>query len=164
MLALTRWNPMGSAFRMHREIDDLFSRFFGEPWPEGRAEAEATPDWLPAIETYADGGKLGVRVALAGVDPKDVEVTVTDDVLTIKGERKVERTGKEGGYLQRELAYGTFQRTLTLPEGVDPSQVRASYANGMLEVTVPAPVAVAPKRVEIKIESGEGSAPVVKAA
>jgi HSP20 family protein len=156
MLGLTRWSPLGSVFQLHREVNDLFNRFFGE---------ESTPDlarpnaevvtWWPAVESYTDKGDLHVRVALPGVDPKDVEVTVADDTLTIRGERKGKGESKEGGYHVRELSYGSFERSLTLPEGIDPAKVHAKFTNGMLDVTMPAPVAVAPKKVEIQIEGAE---------
>jgi HSP20 family protein len=158
MFGLMRWSPVGSAALLHREVDDLFNRILGDGADEYR------PAWVPAIETYTRDGQLGVRVALPGVDPKEVEVSVTDDVLTIRGERKLEKESKEGGYFRRELAYGTFQRTLGLPEGVDVSKVSAKYANGMLEVTMPTPRSAAPKRVDIQIEGGQGHPKEIKAA
>jgi HSP20 family protein len=164
MLGLTRWTPFSPAFQLSRDFDELLGRILTVSPTATRTEDESTPTWLPAVETYARDGKLGVRVALPGVDPKDVEVSVMEDVLTIKGERKVESSAREAGYFRRELAYGTFERSLTLPEGVDAAQVRASYTNGMLEVTMPSPVAVAPKRVEIQIEGGQGEAKAIKAA
>jgi HSP20 family protein len=164
MFGLTRWAPFGSAFRLHREIDDLFSRFLGEAGDEPRGVGESERAWLPAIETYSREGTMGVRVALPGVDPKDVEVSVTDNLLTIKGERKLETETKDGNYFQRELAYGAFQRTLILPDGVDVGNVQAKYSNGMLEVTMPAPLSVAPKRVDIQVEAGQGQPKAIKAA
>src|SRR5439155_12768851 len=98
MFGLIRWAPFDSAFRLHREIDDLFSRFLGEAGDQPRGAGESAPAWLPAIETYTREGTLGVRVALPGVDPKDVEVSVTDNFLTIKGERKLEDETRDGGY------------------------------------------------------------------
>ena len=164
MFGLTRWTPFGSAFRLHREIDDLFSRFLGEAGDPPRGVGESERAWLPAIETYTREGTLGVRVALPGVDPKDVEVSVTDNLLTIKGERKLENETKDGSYFQRELAYGAFQRTLILPDGVDVGKVQAKYSNGMLELTMPAPLSVAPKRVDIQVEAGQGQPKAIKAA
>ena len=163
MFGLTRWSPSGSAFQLHRDIDDLFNRFFGETWGQPVTEAaSAVPTWLPAIESYAHDGTFGVRVALPGVDPKHVEVSVSENMLTISGERKVGKESKEGSYYRRELGYGRFERTLELPEGVDPAKVQARYTNGMLEVTMPMPLAVVPKKVEIQIEEGQSKA--IKAA
>jgi len=84
------------------------------------------------------------------VDPKQVEVSLMDNFLTVKGERKAnhDSTGKE--YFVREVTYGAFERSVTLPEGVDAAQVEAKYANGMLEVRVPAPRAATPRMIEVK--------------
>jgi HSP20 family protein len=161
MFELMRRSPFGPMFQIHQELDDLLSRFFGE----GGGLAPVRPGaegatWWPAVESYAKDGELHVRVALPGVDPKDVEVTVSNDHLTIRGERKAEERGR---YV-REFAYGAFERTLALPEGIDSGKVRARFANGMLDLTMPAPVAVAPKRLEIQIEDGAGRAKAIEAA
>lgn len=105
-----------------------------------------------------------MRVALQGVDPKDVEVTVSDGDLTIRGERKATTEERDGARYVRELAYGSFERMLALPEGIDPDKVQAKFANGMLELTMPAPVTVVPKKVEIQVEDGAGRAKAIKAA
>ena len=165
MFELTRRFPFGSMFPIHRELDDLLGRVVGHeahPTPY-RAETEPVA-WWPAVESYAKNGDLHVRVALPGVDPKDVEVTVSDDYLTIRGERKAKTEQTDGGRFVREFAYGSFERTLAIPEGIDPGKVQAKFANGMLELTMPAPVAVLPKKVEIQIEDGAGSAKAIKAA
>ena len=79
--------------------------------------------WWPAVESYSKDGNLHVRIALPGVDPKDVEVTVADDYLTVRGERKSKTDEKNGGRFVREFAYGSFERTFSLPEGIDPGKV-----------------------------------------
>jgi HSP20 family protein len=103
-------------------------------------------------------------MALPGVDPKDVEVSVMDGVLTIKGERKDTTDQKETGYFMREVVYGAFERSLTLPEGVDPDRIRARYTNGMLELSMPAPASVAPRKVEIAIDAAAPERKSIKAA
>jgi HSP20 family protein len=165
MFELTRRFPFGSMFEAHRELDDLLGRFLGHaagPVPY-RAETEPVT-WWPAVESYAKDGDLHVRVALPGVDPKDVEVTVSDEYLVIRGERKGKTEENGRGRYVREFAYGSFERTLALPEGIDPGKVQAKFANGMLDLTMPAPVAVVPKKVEIQIEDGTGQAKAIKAA
>ncbi len=82
----------------------------------------------------------------------------------IRGERKAKTEEKSGGRYVREFAYGSFERVLALPEGIDPGRVQAKFANGMLDLTMPAPVAVVPKKVEIQIEDGAGQAKAIKAA
>lgn len=165
MVGLTRWSPFGSTFHLHREIDELFNRFFGAEGVTPAPRSEGSPvAWWPAIESYTKDGQIHVRVALPGVDPKDVEVTVTDEYLTIRGERKARTEDREKGYLVREFAHGTFERMLALPEGVDGAKVQAKFANGMLELTLPVPVAVAPKKIDIQVESGTEPAKAIKVA
>ena len=163
MFELTRRSPFGSMFTIHRELDDLLARFLGnDAAPSPHRDETETVAWWPAIESYAKDGDLHVRVALPGVDPKDVEVTVGDDHLTIRGERKAKTESKDGGRSMREFAYGSFERTLALPEGIDPGKVVAKFSNGMLDLTMPAPVAVVPKKVEIQIEGGADKAKAIK--
>jgi HSP20 family protein len=112
-------SPFGSVLQIHRELDDLLSQFFGHDGalaPFGSGSEMVT--WWPAVETYAKDGQLHVRAALPGIDPKDVEVTVSNDDLTIRGERKAKT--EHGTQYAREFAYGAFERTLALPEGIDP--------------------------------------------
>ena len=156
MLGLTRWSP----FTLHREVDDLFNRFFGNVWPPARPDqGDSTPTWWPAVESYTQNGTLCIRVALPGVDPKDVDVSVMDRTLTISGSRTAAHEGGEGNYFQREFAYGSFERSFAIPEGVDAGQVNAKWANGMLEISMPAPQLAASKKIEIQLD---GQAPARK--
>jgi HSP20 family protein len=84
------------------------------------------------------------------MDPKEVQVSLMDSVLTVKGERKADHDTRGKDYFVREVAYGAFQRSFALPEGVDVAQVEAKYTNGMLEVRVPSPRAATPKTIEVK--------------
>src|SRR5262249_36202195 len=151
-------------FKTHRELDDLLTRFLGHDAAPAPYRGDAEPvAWWPAVESYAKDGNLHVRVALPGVDPKDVEVTVSDDYLTIHGERKSKTEEKDGGRYVREFAYGTFERTLALPEGVDAGTIVAKFSNGMLDLMIPAPVAVVPKKVDIQIEGSGDQGKAIKA-
>jgi HSP20 family protein len=145
-LSMLRWSPTRQ-FHFHHNVDDLL------PWVfDGAPDEAAQPvaSWLPAAEGRLEDGTYVIQLALPGVDPKDVAVSLMDNVLTVKGERKAadDTTGKD--YFVREVAYGTFQRRFALPEGVDGAQVEAKYANGMLEVRVPAPRAATPRTIEVK--------------
>jgi HSP20 family protein len=146
MRALTPWRfepPMRS---LHKDIDDLFGRFFdGEPNWWGRAAGV-----VPAVESYVKDGKLFVRVDLPGIEPKDVELSFEGDHLVIKGERKFEREEK-GEQAYREVRYGSFERTIGLPDGIDPSTVKATYKDGVLEVTMGAPKGPKVKKVPIDV-------------
>ena len=142
MSNMLRWSPTRQ-FHFHNEVDDLFERFVDRTTPQRSA-------WLPAAEGRIEDGTYVIQLALPGVDPKDVEVSVMDNVLTVKGERKAGHDTADKDYFVREVAYGTFQRNFSLPEGVDGAQVEAKHANGMLEVRVPTPQAVTPRMIEVK--------------
>jgi HSP20 family protein len=146
MNTMLRWSPTRK-FHFHHNVDNLFLRFFDGVTDEA---VQRPASWLPAAEGRIEDGTYVIQLALPGVDPRDVAVSLMDNVLTIKGERKAEpdTTGKD--YFVREVTYGAFQRSFELPEGVDAAQVEAKYANGMLEVKVPAPRAATPRTIEIK--------------
>ena len=146
MSTMLRWSPTRQ-FHFHHDVDDLFLRF-GDGVTDEAVQRPAS--WLPAAEGRLEDGTYIIQFALPGVDPKAVEVSVMDNSLTIKGERKAnhDSTGKE--YFVREVAYGGFERSFALPEGVDGAQVEAKYANGMLEVRIPAPQAAVPRMIEVK--------------
>ena len=146
MTTMLRWSPTRQ-FHYHHNLDALWPGFVNGATDE---VAQRAPTWLPAAEGRIDDGAYVIQLAMPGVDPKDVQVSWMNNVLTVKGERKADHdtTGKD--YFVRELAYGEFQRTFELPEGVDVARVEAKYANGMLEVKVPAPHVATPKMIEVK--------------
>jgi HSP20 family protein len=149
---------------LHREMDDPFSRFFGDAWRHSRpVQGDRTPTWWPAVQSYRQNGTLCIHVALPGVDPKDVDVSVTDQTLTITGSRKAAHEGVEGNYFQREFAYGSFERSFALPEGFDAAQVNARHANGMLEISMPAPQLAPPKKIEIQLDGQAAGRKQIKA-
>src|SRR5437762_136811 len=121
-------------------------RFFGG----ATDEAAQRPWWLPAAEGRTEDGTYVIQLALPGVDSKDVQVSLMDNVLTVKGERKADHDTAGKDYFVREVAYGAFERKFTLPEGVDAAQVEAKYARGMLEVRIPAPQAATSRTIEVK--------------
>jgi HSP20 family protein len=146
MNTMLRWSPTRQ-FHLHQAIDTIFPRFFDSATDEVAGRA---PSWLPAAEGRTEDGSYVIQLALPGVDPKDVVVSLMDNVLTVKGERKADHDTAGKDYFVREVAYGAFERSFALPEGVDAAQVEAKYVNGMLEVKVPAPRAATPRTIEIK--------------
>ena len=120
----------------------------------GQQRAEIT-EWAPAIDVVTEDGDLVIRAELPGVKQEDVDITLQNNVLTVSGERKAEQEEERGGYYVRERRYGSFSRSLTVPEGVDESKIHARYENGVLEVTVEGAAQVQePKRIQIE---GSGS-------
>jgi len=149
MTTMTRWSPYMPKlhFHHHHDVNGLFPRFFDGPADEA---VQPAASWLPAAEGRLENDTYVIQLALPGVDPKDVEVSVMDNVLTVKGERKADPDSAGKDYFVREVAYGAFERRFALPEGVDAAQVEAKGANGMLEVRVPAPRATTRRMIEVK--------------
>jgi HSP20 family protein len=146
MSTMLRWSP-ARKFHFHHDPDAPFPGFFNDAIDEAAQRGSA---WLPAAEGRLDDGTYIIRLAMPGVDPKDVEVSWMENVLTVKGERKADQDTTGTGYFFRELAYGAFQRSFELPEGIDVAHVEAKYANGMLEVRVPAPQATIRRTIAVK--------------
>ncbi len=146
----TEWEPFRELEEWHDDIDHLFGRFLSRPPFEGTAFAGKGK---PAIESFTKNGDLVVRADLPGVDPKELDISVTGDVLTVKGERKHKEEKKEGEYTREEIAYGSFERSIRLPEGVEVDKVKASYDKGVLEITMPGPKALSSKKVPVQIEA-----------
>jgi HSP20 family protein len=109
--------------------------------------------WTPAVDVINRDGDMVIKAELPGMKREDVEVTIKDSVLTISGERKEEEERKGENYLVKERRYGSFSRSMTLPEGVDESKIKANFKEGLLEVTVEgagAAVGEGPKQIEIE--------------
>jgi HSP20 family protein len=138
-------------FGFRREFDQIFNRIASSrPWvtfPEFRKNFSMTP----AIEAYVDqeAKKYVCKVSLPGVELKDVEVHAQNSLLTIRGERKVSEK-KEVEYYETEIAYGAFERTVALPEGVLAEKLTAAYLDGVLEITAPMAAVALPRKIEIK--------------
>ncbi len=144
MTTMIRWSPR---LHFHHHVDDLSPRFL---YPTMDKPAEDTTSWLPSAEGRVEDGTYVIQLALPGTDPKEVTVSLMDNVLTVKGERKADHDSTGKDYFVRELAYGAFQRSFAFPEGVDATQVEAKFANGMLEVRVPTPRAATSTTIEVK--------------
>jgi HSP20 family protein len=135
---LARRNPWRELFDVDREMRDLSRRVFGSGWFAPLAADSGTTAWVPAVDVFSRQGDLIVRAELPGIDPeKDVDITVEDGVLTIKGERRHEEKTKEENYYRFESSYGSFQRSVVLPRDVKADDIAASYENGILQVVVP---------------------------
>ena len=138
---LMRWNPAEELSTWHRDIDDLFGRFFGQRDNSGA-------NWAPRMETYRKDSEYVIRADLPGVNPNDVHVHTEANLLTITGERKGEEKGSE----YRETFYGKFERQVALPQGVEPDKIAARCEHGVLEVRVPLPAQLAGRKIPIQIE------------
>lgn len=145
MGALSPWRPFRELERLARTWDLRFPRFFEEL-------EEAEEEFYPPIESFVRNGNLVVRADIPGMDPKDIDVSVMHDMLTIKGERKGEKEVKKEDYVRREISYGSFERRMSLPEGAMADKVKAAFKNGVVEVTIPLEKAVGAKKIPLQVE------------
>jgi HSP20 family protein len=132
-----------------REIDRVFDAFFGQT-DQGRR-------WVPPIDLVEAEDHFVLRADLPGLREGDVNIEVQDGTLTISGERKAEQEQRERGWYRIERSFGSFSRSLTLPDGVDPDGIAASFSDGVLEVRIPKPEERKPRRISISSSSGDGN-------
>jgi len=139
-------------FGFRREFEKIFNRMLSvTPW-----EKEVAPwkpfNFVPAVEAYVskETKKYVCKVSLPGIEPKEVQIHVQGNLLTITGERKFTRETKEHEALHEEFAYGKFERVLELPEGVNTEKINAEFMNGVLEITAPVAAIALPRKIEIK--------------
>ncbi|MBI4548049.1 MAG: Hsp20/alpha crystallin family protein [Ignavibacteriae bacterium] len=132
---------------MQREIDRMFDRFRGGMIDDGSAST-----WLPTVDIAEQENDYVVKVDLPGVNKSDVKITVQNDVLTIRGEKKQEKEKKGENYHRVERSYGSFQRSFTLPSSVMSDKIEASYDNGVLTITLPKVEEAKPKEIEVKVK------------
>jgi HSP20 family protein len=137
-MAIARWEPF--------TLQNLFEGVFDAPSP---TRSGALRRWMPAMDLVEADDNFVLRADLPGLTQDDIKIEFEDRTLTVSGERKAENEVKKDGYVRVERAFGSFSRSLTLPQGVDPEAVTASFENGVLEVTIPKPEERKPRRIEI---------------
>ena len=157
-MAMERWRPFGSSidryepFRnvgdIQQEVNRLFDSFFGRPVSQG---ARGERVWAPLVDMYETKDDLVLVVEVPGVREKDVTVAITGDLLSIKGERRLDEELKEPSILHLERTYGRFERLVQLPMPVQSDKVKATYREGVLEIRLPKAEEVKPKQIKIDI-------------
>jgi HSP20 family protein len=149
MTTIVRWDP----YRDVGTLQERMNRLFDEMWGRGRREDESvTGNWMPSVDVKETKDALQIFAEVAGVDPKDVEVTVESGVLTLKGQRNFEKAVEGEAYHRVERAYGSFERSFTLPTNVEPEKIQATYRNGVLQLSLPKREEAKPKSIAIKIQ------------
>ena len=151
-MAIVRWEPLRELTTLQNEMNRLFNTAFDTPTG---GNGGALRRWMPAMDLVETADHFVLRADLPGMTEKDVNIEIEERVLTVSGERKSEHETTKEGYHRVERAFGKFARSLTLPEGIDPEAVSASFANGVLEVRIPKPEERKPRKISI----GVGSAP-----
>ncbi len=151
---LTTWKPFRELEpfrdfeRMRKDMDRLWGSFFHR----GVRRTDEDAEWLPSLDVAETKDEIVVKAEVPGMDPKDIDISLSDGLLTIKGEKKQEREEKEEDYHLVERSYGTFTRSIRLPKEVRRDKISASYKNGVLKVTLPKSEEAKQKEIKIKVE------------
>lgn len=146
-MELSRWES-----EMERMMDDFFGRRRRSWWPDRWFRTDREEIGLPAIDVYEDKDDIVVKAELPGMTKDDVQVKLSDHLLTIKGEKRKEEEIKEENYYRSERAYGSFVRSLELPKDVHPEKVKAAFKNGVLEIRLPKTEEAKTKEITVKVE------------
>jgi len=148
MTVLTRWEP----FREVSTLQDRMNRLFSEQFANlGTEESLAAGSFVPAVDVYEDEHAIQLKFEVPGLDEKEIDIRLENNLLTVKGERKIERETKEENYSRIERRYGTFTRSFTLPNTVSSESVKASYDKGVLTISLPKKEAAKPKQIKIEV-------------
>lgn len=156
-MSIVRWIPARElatfptdVMNMQREINKMFDNFFhGGTVDDG---SFGTSLWTPAVDVAEHEDAYQVKVELPGVSKDDVKITMQDNILTIRGEKKQEKESKSSNYHRVERSYGSFQRSFTLPTSVKHDRIEASYKDGILTIALPKAEEAKPKQIEVKVK------------
>ena len=148
-MPITRWDP----FRELAAVQDRMNRLFQDSFsPAMRAEEGlATSTFMPPVDIYEDEHNITLKLEVPGIEEKDLDVRVENNVLTVRGERKLEKEEKQENFHRIERQYGSFARSFTLPNTVDPDNVAADYRNGVLELKLAKRAEAKPKQIKVNI-------------
>ncbi len=144
-------NTFGPLFRLTGDMDRWFDQVCGRANGFSPEVSESGPSWVPPIDVAENEKEITVRVEVPGVDPKDIEVTVSDRVLTISGEKQESRESKDNGVRHSERRFGSFRRTIQLPKSVDTNHIKAEHSHGVLQVRLNKSESVIPKRIRVEV-------------
>jgi HSP20 family protein len=146
MRAIARWEP----FRGAPTLQDQLSRLFNEGLERVGQESSLSA-WAPAVDIYETEQELVIKADLPDIDPKDLDIRVENNILTIRGERKFEKKVSEENYLRVERAYGSFARSFTLANTVNSEAIKADYQNGVLTLSIPKREEAKPKQIKVNV-------------
>jgi HSP20 family protein len=150
-MSIVKWSPLKELEEMRKDMDRLFEDFFA---PAGRRRRWIKPEMgivVPSIEMYDRKNEIVLKAELPGVGKEDIDLTITKDSLTLKGEVKKEEEVKEEDYYAAERSYGSFTRTIALPVEVNSEKAKASFKNGVLEIVLPKREEAKPKEIKIEV-------------
>ncbi|HEX4920574.1 MAG TPA: Hsp20/alpha crystallin family protein [Candidatus Bathyarchaeia archaeon] len=152
MKSLVRWQPFQEFSSLQRQMNRMFDNFFGRTTSLMPFE-ENLSDWEfgPPVDIYEDDQRLAFKVEVPGIDEKDIKVEVENNVLSVHGERKLEKDVKEENFRRMEREYGAFSRSFTLPSTVDPEKIEANYSHGILSIQMPKRAEAKPKQIKVNV-------------
>src|SRR5438046_1311545 len=148
MKTLTRWEPFRGVISLQEQVNRLFNDAF-----ERQGEESSLTAWAPAVDIYETENELVVKADLPDVNPKDLDIRVENNILTIRGERKFENKVNEENYLRVERAYGSFSRSFSLANSVKSEAIKADYHNGVLTLSLPKREEAKPKQIKVNVET-----------
>jgi HSP20 family protein len=154
MANLVRWEPFREMLNMRRDMDRLFDNFFEASPQTWEGQTNWQTNWGLAVDVSENEDSFIVKASVPGINPDDIEVTLTDNVLTIKGETRSDTESEKDKYHVRERRFGSFARTLSLPVPLKSDAIEATHENGVLTLTLPKAEEVKPRRISIKPQSG----------
>lgn len=153
-MAIVRWEPFRDLMSLQDRMNRLFDESYRSTQQRGGAEDEWAlgGSWAPAVDIYEQGTDIVLKAELPGVDPKDVDIRLENNVLSLRGQRKLESEVKRESYHRVERSYGTFSRSFTLPTVVDQASIKAEFKDGLLRLTLPKREEAKPKQIQINVE------------
>ena len=153
MVMLTRWNPGSEAANLSQRMERLFDEMVGRGLWRTSEDRPLRGSWVPAVNILERKDAMVITADLPGLKAEEVEVTVEEGILSIRGERKLEETSEDESYHRVERVYGVFERTFTLPNSVDVEKIEARFSNGEMTLTLPKREESKPRSVKIKVEN-----------
>ena len=148
-MTLMRWNPIKDLLAIQEEMNKLFDEKLDKFSGEGTLQERI---WEPLVDIYEEEDKFVIKAEIPDVDKKDIDITIEDNVLTIKGEKKFEKEEKKENYLRAERFYGTFRRSFTLPASVEKDKIKAKLDKGVLTIEIPKKEETKPKKISIDVK------------
>ena len=149
-MTIVRWEPFRDLLSQQERMNRLFEES-ARGVNRGQEETWAAGAWAPPVDIFEQGANVVLRAELPGVAPEEVDIRIENNVLTLKGERKVDKDVQRESYHRVERAYGTFTRSFTLPSTVDTANVKADYKDGVLQIVLPKREEARPKQVQINV-------------
>jgi HSP20 family protein len=150
-MPIVRWEPFRDLVSLQGRMNRLFDESFRGAGRGGAEEDWAQGAWSPAVDIYEKDGTIVLKAELPGIEPKDVDVRVENNILTLKGERRFEAEVQQDSYQRVERAYGTFSRSFTLPTVVDTDNIKAEFKDGVLRMSLPKKEEAKPKQISINV-------------